>query len=235
MKTCAPRPVPVHGSGPHPHFDDAIWDFTGVIGMPRYLARYARILSFTEILNPQWRDLAKEFIFARLAPDHPAVRELAHAFRIPVQIATVHGRLTMLTGWLNWLTEQGVDNLTEVTQQHCAAYLELRKKVRDKHGVVIRDSSPGYRMHLVAVIQELGGLQGLPRLADPPSQDLDVVQKSVGHLGPHPDSLLVNLVSATIRIRPRVAFFAVSRIELPTRLAMTYTRAASSRTRPNLE
>jgi hypothetical protein len=31
----------------------------------------------------------------------------------------------MLTGWLNWLTEQGVDNLAEVTQQHCAAYLEL--------------------------------------------------------------------------------------------------------------
>ncbi|WP_405828013.1 site-specific integrase [Streptomyces sp. NBC_00105] len=153
---CAAAGLPVHGAGPHPHFDDAIWDFTGVIGLPRYLARYARILSFTEILNPQWRELAKEFIFARLAPDHPAVRELAHAYRTPVLIATVHGRLTVLTGWLNWLTEQGVDNLGEVTQQHCAAYLELRKKVRDKHGVVIRDSSPGYRMDVVAVIQELG-------------------------------------------------------------------------------
>ncbi|WP_251016541.1 hypothetical protein [Streptomyces sp. ISL-99] len=68
----------------------------------------------------------------------------------------MHGRLTVLTGWLNWLTEQGVDDLGEVTQPHCAAYLELRKKVRDKHGVVIRDSSPGYRMDVVAVIQELG-------------------------------------------------------------------------------
>ncbi|MGW0393497.1 hypothetical protein ACWDYJ_21910 [Streptomyces sp. NPDC003042] len=153
---CAAAGLPVHGAGPHPHFDDAIWDFTGVIGLPRYLARYSRILSFTEILNPQWRELAKEFMFARLAPDHRAVRELAHAYRTPVQIATVHGRLTVLTGWLNWLTEQGVDDLGEVSQQHCAAYLEVRKKVRDKHGVVIRDSSPGYRMDVVAVIQELG-------------------------------------------------------------------------------
>lgn len=136
---CAAAGLPVCGAGPRPCFDDAVWDFTGVIGLPRYLARYARILSFTEIVNPQWRELAKEFIFARLAPDHHAVRELAHAYRTPVQIATVHGRLTVLTGWLNWLTEQGVDRLGEVTQQHCAAYLELRKRVRDKHGVRHQD------------------------------------------------------------------------------------------------
>ncbi|WP_251016542.1 hypothetical protein [Streptomyces sp. ISL-99] len=80
---CTAASLPVHGAGPHPHFDDAIWDFTGVIGLPRYLARHARILSFTEIFNPQWRELAKEFIFARLAPDHHAVRELAHAYRTP--------------------------------------------------------------------------------------------------------------------------------------------------------
>lgn len=153
---CAAAGLTVCGAGPHPRFDDAIWDFTGVIGLPRYLARHARILSFNEILNPRWRDLAKEFVFARLAPDHRAVRELAHAYRTPVQIATVHGRLNVLTGWLNWLTQQGVDDLGEVSQQHCTAYFELRKKVRDKHGVVIRDSSPGYRMDVVAAIQELG-------------------------------------------------------------------------------
>ncbi|WP_327370714.1 site-specific integrase [Streptomyces sp. NBC_01217] len=153
---CAAAGLPVYGAGPHPQFDENVWDFAGVIGLPRYLARHARILSFIEILNPRWRALAKEFIFARLAPDHPAVRELTHAYRTPVLMATVNGRLTRLTGWLNWLTEQGVDNLGDVTQQHCAAYLEFRKKVRDKHGVVIRDSSPGYRMEVVAVIQELG-------------------------------------------------------------------------------
>jgi hypothetical protein len=153
---CAAAGLAVYGTGPHPQFDENVWDFTGVIGLPRYLARHARILSFAEILNPRWRALAKEFIFARLAPDHPAVRELAHAYRTPVLMATVNGRLIRLTGWLNWLTEQGVDSLGDVTQQHCAAYLELRKKVRDKHGVVIRDSSPGYRMEVVAVIQELG-------------------------------------------------------------------------------
>ncbi|MFE6156617.1 site-specific integrase [Streptomyces sp. NPDC057889] len=153
---CAAAGLPVYGAGPHPQFGEDVWYFTGVIGLPRYLARYARILSFIEILNPQWRVLAKEFVFARLAPDHPAVRELTHAYRTPVMVATVHQRLTVLTGWLNWLTEQGVDNLGDVTQQHCAAYLELRKKVRDKHGVVIRDSSPGSRMDVVGVIQELG-------------------------------------------------------------------------------
>ncbi|GAA2885828.1 integrase [Streptomyces mexicanus] len=124
--------------------------------MPRYLARHARILDFAEIVNPRWRTLAKEFIFARLAPDHPAVRELPHAYRTPVQITTVNGRLDKLTDWLNWLTEQGVHSLGEVTQRHCDAYLELRKKVRDKHGIVVRDSSPSYRMDVVAVIQELG-------------------------------------------------------------------------------
>lgn len=153
---CVAAGLAVHGAGPHPQFDENVWDFTGVIGLPRYLARHARILSFIEILNPRWRALAKEFVFARLAPDHPAVRELAHAYRTPVLMATVNGRLARLTGWLNWLTEQGVESLGDVTQQHCAAYLELRKKVRDKHGVVIRDSSPGYRMEVVAVIQELG-------------------------------------------------------------------------------
>ncbi len=153
---CAAAGLAVYGAGAHPQFGEDVWDFTGVIGLPRYLARHARILSFIEILNPRWRALAKEFIFARLAPDHPAVRELAHAYRTPVLMATVNGRLARLTGWLNWLTEQGVDDLGEVTQQHCGAYLEFRKKVRDKHGVVIRDSSPGYHMEVVAVIQELG-------------------------------------------------------------------------------
>ncbi len=67
---------PLARNCPCPRFDDLLWDFTGVIGMPRYLARHARILDFAEIVNPRWRTLAKEFIFARLAPDHPAVREL---------------------------------------------------------------------------------------------------------------------------------------------------------------
>ncbi|MFC9201310.1 site-specific integrase [[Kitasatospora] papulosa] len=152
---CAAAGLPVQPGGPRPVLDDHVWEFTGVIGLPRYLARSSQILVFTAIINPRWWNVAKEFIFARLAPDHPAVRELPHAYRTPVLIATVHGRLAKLTGWLNWLTEQGVESLSEVTQQHCDAYLELRKKVRDKHGVVIRDSSPGYRMDMVAVIQEL--------------------------------------------------------------------------------
>ncbi|MBP5898059.1 site-specific integrase [Streptomyces scabiei] len=153
---CAAAGLPLARNCPCPRFDDLLWDFTGVIGMPRYLARHARILAFAEIVNPRWRTLAKEFIFARLAPDHPAVRELPHAYRTPVQITTVNGRLDKLTDWLNWLTEQGVHSLGAVTQQHCDAYLELRKKVRDKHGIVVRDSSPSYRMDVVAVIQELG-------------------------------------------------------------------------------
>lgn len=152
---CTAAGLPVRPGGPRPMFDEHIWEFTGIIGLPRYLARSSQILFFTEILNPLWWNVAKEFVFARLAPEHPSVRELPHAYRTPVLIATVHGRLTKLTEWLNWLTEQGVESLSEVTQQHCDAYLELRKKVRDKHGVVIRDSSTGYRMGMVAVIQEL--------------------------------------------------------------------------------
>lgn len=152
---CAAAGLPVRPGGPRPVFDEHVWEFTGIIGLPRYLARSSQILVFTDIRNPRWWTLAKEFIFARLAPEHPAVRELPHAYRTPVLIATVHGRLAKLTDWLNWLTDQGVESLHQVTQQHCDAYLELRKKVRDKHGIVIRDSSSSYRMDMVAVIQEL--------------------------------------------------------------------------------
>lgn len=49
---CVAAGLAVHGAGPHPQFDENVWDFTGVIGLPRYLARHARILSSSRFSIP---------------------------------------------------------------------------------------------------------------------------------------------------------------------------------------
>src|SRR6476619_4490458 len=62
-----------------PVFEDDVWAFTDVVGLPVQLALCSRILDFTAIANRRWRLVAKELVLAMLAPRHPAVAELPRA------------------------------------------------------------------------------------------------------------------------------------------------------------
>jgi hypothetical protein len=109
-----------------PMFDDDMWDFTEVIGLPNQMARVNRRFDFAAIVDHRWRLVAKELILAMLAPRHDAVAPLARAYRTPLHLNTASGRLAELTRYLNWLTEQGVGHLSEVDRQRCEEYLAHR-------------------------------------------------------------------------------------------------------------
>ena len=117
-----------------PVSDGYVWDFTVVARLPAQLSRAAKRWDFTAVTDPEFRLVAKELLFALLAPRHEAVAVLPHAYRVPLAIATCRERLTSVTGWLNWLTGQGITSLSQVTQQHCDAYLDHRRHARDEHG-----------------------------------------------------------------------------------------------------
>lgn len=118
-------------------FEQDVWDFTRVIGLPAYLQRSSLILNFASISNPRWRTVAKEFLLALMAPDHERVRTLAQANRTPRTLTTCALKFDALVRWLNWLTEQGVTALHEVTDQLCSAFVMERAQRRNKDGKVV--------------------------------------------------------------------------------------------------
>ena len=67
-----------------PVFDDDLWDFTDVVGLPVQMALYRRRFDFTTIDDPRWRLVVKELILALLAPNHDAVVRLPRAYRTPL-------------------------------------------------------------------------------------------------------------------------------------------------------
>lgn len=138
-----------------PVFDDDIWDFSVVAHLPVQVPRAAKLWDFTAITDPGFRLTAKELLFALLAPRHEAVAVLPRAYRVPLAIPTCRERLASVTGWLNWLTGQGITSLAQVTQQHCDAYLEHRRHARDDHGQPVRERSPASRRETVAAVLDL--------------------------------------------------------------------------------
>jgi hypothetical protein len=125
-----------------PTFEDDLWDFTEVVGLPVQMGASARRLDFTPIAESRWRLAAKELILALLAPRHDAVASLPRALRAPPRLRSCHARLAELTRWLSWLANQGVDSLSTVRAEHCLAYLENRSHLRDGDGRVIGDLGP---------------------------------------------------------------------------------------------
>ena len=141
--------------GVRPVFDDDLWDFTQVIGLPVQMPLYSRRFDFTAIPGPQWRLVAKELIFAMLAPRHEAVAMLSRAYRTPVHLSTAYGRLFELTGFLAWLTGRGIGSLSEIDDDCCHAYLAHRRYVRDLDGVVVGELSPATRRNAAQIIVDL--------------------------------------------------------------------------------
>lgn len=106
-----------------PVFEDDVWDFAEVIGLPRTSRRPSQCrLDFTRIRNPRWRVVAKEYLLALMTPGHEHVRVLPHAYRVMRSFPTCHRRLRDLGTWLNWLTGEGASSLGEVTDHHCQAF-----------------------------------------------------------------------------------------------------------------
>ncbi|GGR41620.1 site-specific integrase [Streptomyces netropsis] len=138
-----------------PRFDDDVWDLSGIQGRPQQFRRYELVWDFTEITNPRWRLVAKEFLLACWAPTHPVVAHLARAYRTPRALGTCSRLKFTLFGWLNWLSQHGITSLREVTQEHCDRYLALRSTIRDKRGQRLRDASAGSKQTLVSTIMDL--------------------------------------------------------------------------------
>ena len=76
-----------------PVFDDDLWDFTDVVGLPVQMALYRRRFDFTTIDDPRWRLVVKELILALLAPNHDAVVRLPRAYRTPLHLTSCYNRL----------------------------------------------------------------------------------------------------------------------------------------------
>ncbi len=140
---------------PRPRFEDDVWNLLGIRGRPQHLARCQLIWDFTEIVNPRWRLVVKELALACWAPAHPAVAELARAYRTPRALATASRHRPLCFDWLNWLSGQGVTSLQEVTQEHCQRFFVLRSTIRDREGRRLREASTSHRRVVITAIMDL--------------------------------------------------------------------------------
>ncbi len=139
-----------------PLFDDDLWDFTCVLGLPRHQPARVKILSFGLITNPAQRQMTKEYVLALMAPAHPLVRVLPGAYRVPRVISTAHQRIFHAKRWFDWLAERGIHDLGEVTQATCDAYLQWSHHTWNrKDGTPVKETTPDYRRQSVATLQEL--------------------------------------------------------------------------------
>ncbi|KIX80001.1 hypothetical protein SF12_00665 [Streptomyces sp. MBRL 601] len=139
-----------------PFFDDEVWDFTCVLGLPRHQPVRVQIIDFRKITSPVQRQLTKEYLLALLAPDHELVRVLPGAYRVPRVISTAHQRIFHVKRWFDWLAERGIHDLSEVAQKTCDAYLQWSHHTWDrKNGHPVKETKPDYRRQTVATLQDL--------------------------------------------------------------------------------
>jgi integrase len=151
---CAQAGLRLPAGQPGPRFDDDLWDFTDVAGLPVEMPLSVRRLDFTAIIS-RWRLVAKELMLALLAPRHPAVTPLPRAYRTPLHLRTCHARLAELARLLNWLTEQGLTTLDQVSDDHCHAYLAHRRHASDNNGRLISPHSPTTRRAAAQAVIDL--------------------------------------------------------------------------------
>ncbi|MFI9324863.1 hypothetical protein ACIGXI_34495 [Kitasatospora aureofaciens] len=142
------------GTG-HPMFEDDVWDFTDVVGLPVQLALCTRRFDFTEITDERWRLVGKELVLAMLAPQHPAVAPLPRAHRTALHLTSCAGRLDELTRFCRWLSEHGVSRLAQIDTRIRDAYMAHRRYVLDEHGAVVGEQGPATRRAAAQVVVDL--------------------------------------------------------------------------------
>ncbi len=138
-----------------PLFDDDLWDFTEVAGLPNQMAKVSRRFDFAAITRDSWRLVAKEQIMAMLAPRHDAVIVLPHAYRTPLHLTTASGRLAELTRLLNWLDGQGAASLAVIDDDQCEAWMAHRRYLLDENGHVAGERSPATRRAAAQAVADL--------------------------------------------------------------------------------
>ncbi|MFF9483111.1 hypothetical protein [Streptomyces sp. NPDC014733] len=94
---CREAGLPLPDGCHRPLFEDEVWDFNEVVGLPVQLPICHRHLDFTGIRDLRWRLVAKELLLAMLAPRHPAVAPLPRAHRTALHLRSCVGRLDELT------------------------------------------------------------------------------------------------------------------------------------------
>lgn len=140
---------------PRPVFNDDLWDFTDVIGLPVQMALYRRRFDFTTITDPRWRLVAKELILALLVPTHDAVVGLPRAYRTALQLTSCYSRLYEAGKFFGWLDQRGITTLAELDTHLCEQYLAFRRYVVDADGVVVGEQSAGVRRAAAQMIVDL--------------------------------------------------------------------------------
>lgn len=152
---CAEAGLTLPDAVRRPVFDDDLWDFTDVVGLPVQMSRVSRRFVFTAIADHRWRVVAKEQILAMLAPRHDAVAVLPRGYRTPLHLRTAKLRLEELTRFFTWLTDRGVTSLAAVTDRDCEDYLAHRRYVLDNDGHVVGERQPATRRAAAQVIVDL--------------------------------------------------------------------------------
>jgi hypothetical protein len=158
---CREAGLALPDGSPRPVFDDDMWDFTEVIGLPQQMSKVARRFGFTAITSVGWRLVAKEQIMAMLATRHEAVIILPRGYRTPLHLLTAFARLAELTRFLNWLGSQGFTRLADVDGDCCEAWLAHRRYVLDENGRVAGERSPATRRAAAQVVADLVSHRGL--------------------------------------------------------------------------
>ncbi|WP_434598399.1 site-specific integrase [Streptomyces sp. A5-4] len=138
-----------------PAFEDDVWGFADVIGLPTQLSPSLRRFDFTPIANTRWRLVAKELVLAMLAPRHRAVAPLPRAFRNPLHVTSCRGRLDELVRFFGWLSSRATRSLLQITTRDCEAYLAHRRYVLDEDGAVIGENSHATRRSAAQVVVDL--------------------------------------------------------------------------------
>ncbi|MBT2460043.1 site-specific integrase [Streptomyces sp. ISL-86] len=138
-----------------PIFENDVWDFTHVVGLPVQMGLSMRRFDFTTIVDPRWRLVVKELMLAMLTPRHPAVAPLPRAYRTALHLISCRARLDELVRFLAWLTARGVLSLARIDTQDCEAYLAHRRYVLDENDVVVGEQSHGTRRSAAQVVVDL--------------------------------------------------------------------------------
>ena len=186
-------------------FDQDVWDLTGLADAPVVMGNHRKILDFTVIANPLWRTVAREYLFARIAPHLPVVATLPQAVRSPMNPNTLWAELKALSGWMNHLTAAGRRSLREVSQADCDAYLSSASRSILDPG---RRLSPATTVSAVRVCQHLARYGDvlsdayppgfLPWAGRSPDTVTGYIRTSHNRVPPVPDDLLQPLLAGCL-------------------------------------
>ena len=128
LDLCAAIGLRVRLGGRGPAFEQDVWNFADASDLAAYMAKPHKRWNFGAIRNPVWRVVAKEYLVALLVPSHDAVCELPAAYRVARTVPGCVNKHYELIRWFNWLTDQGITELGQVSEHLCEVYIAERRR-----------------------------------------------------------------------------------------------------------